>query len=99
MANFFFSICAKFTTGYWNIFDFSNGFTAIKGSVLKNLISENIHERFFFETDMLFHLYILRAKVVDVNMKPIYGEEESNLKILRVSKYFPLMMLKGFSKD
>ena len=48
---------------------------------------------------MLFHLYILRAKVVDVNMKPIYGEEESNLKILKVSKYFPLMMLKGFFKD
>ena len=50
----------------------------------------------FFETDMLFHLYILRAKVVDVSMKPIYGEEESNLKILKVSKYFPLMMLKRF---
>ena len=96
IGNFFFSICAKFTTGYWNIFDFSNGFTAIKGSVLKNIISENINERFFFETDMLFHLYILRAKVVDVNMKPIYGEEKSNLKILKVSKYFPLMMLKRF---
>ena len=47
IGNFFFSIFAKFTTGYWDIFDFSNGFTAIKGSVLKHLISEKIDERFF----------------------------------------------------
>ena len=96
IGNFIFSICAKFTTGYWNIFDFSNGFTAIKGSILKNLIKEDIDERFFFETDMLFHLYIMRAKVVDVSMQPIYGKEISNLKILKVSKYFPSMMLKRF---
>ena len=62
ISNFFFNIC-KIYNRIWNIFDFSNGFTAIKSSVLKNLISENIHED-FFETDMLFHLYILRAKVV-----------------------------------
>ena len=96
IGNFIFSICAKFTTGYWDIFDFSNGFTAIKGSILRDLITEEIDERFFFETDMLFHLYIMRAKVVDVSMKPIYGEEKSNLKILKVAKYFPLMMLKRF---
>jgi len=96
IGNFIFSVCAKFTTGYWDIFDFSNGFTAIKGSVLKNLITEEIDERFFFETDMLFHLYIMRAKVVDVSMKPIYGDEKSNLNILKVARYFPLMMLKRF---
>lgn len=96
VGNFIFSVCAKFTTGYWDIFDFSNGFTAIKGTVLKNLIKEEIDERFFFETDMLFHLYMIRAKVVDVSMKPIYGEEISNLKILKVSRYFPFMMLKRF---
>ena len=45
---------------------------------------------------MLFHLYLIRAKVVDVSMKPIYGEEKSNLKILKVSTYFPFMMLKRF---
>ena len=35
IGNFFFSIFTG-TTGYWDIFDFSNGFTAIKGSVLKH---------------------------------------------------------------
>ena len=96
VGNFFVSIFAKITTGYWNIFDFSNGFTAIKTNVLKRIINQKLNERFFFETDILYHLYIIRAKVVDVPMKSIYAEETSNLKILETLRYFPLMMIKRF---
>ena len=45
---------------------------------------DKISRRYFFETDMLFRLNILRAVVMDVPMDAKYGDEVSNLKIKKV---------------
>ena len=39
---------------------------------------EAIHKRYFFESDMLFRLNILRAVVVDIPIQAEYGEETSS---------------------
>lgn len=75
------SFIAKFSTGYWDIFDPTNGFTAIDKVTLRKLPLDKIDNRFFFESDMLFRLNIIRAVVEDVSMKASYANEESNLKI------------------
>ena len=38
-------------------------------------------DRFFFETDLLFHLGLIRAKVVEFPMRASYGNEVSNLRV------------------
>jgi glycosyltransferase involved in cell wall biosynthesis len=83
------SIFSKFSSGYWNITDPTNGFTAIHRSVLERIKLEKLRTGFFFESDMLFRLSIIRAVVVDVPMPAQYGAEKSNLNIRKVMVEFP----------
>ena len=82
------SFMSKVSTGYWGLFDPTNGYTAIQTRVASHLPMDQISKRYFFETDMLFRLNTLRAVVVDVPMDAFYGDEESNLKITKVLPEF-----------
>jgi len=82
------SLMTKLSSGYWNLFDPTNGFTAIHSDVARHLPFKKISNRYFFETDMLFRLNTLRAVVVDVPMDAKYGEEVSNLKISKIALEF-----------
>jgi len=75
------SFAAKVSTGYWNMFDPTNGFTAIEACVANRLMGRRISRRFFFETDLLYHLGAVRAVVRDVPIPARYGQEVSNLRI------------------
>jgi glycosyltransferase involved in cell wall biosynthesis len=83
-GNLALSLASKFSSGYWDLFDPTNGFTAIQTKVARVLPSDRISRSYFFESDMLFQLYLLRAVVVDVPMRARYGAERSNLRISRV---------------
>src|SRR5947207_797682 len=83
-GNLALSFLAKLSTGYWNIMDPTNGFFAVHAKVAELLVHQNIAKRFFFETDMLFHLGLLRARVIEFPMQATYGDEVSSLKISRV---------------
>ena len=90
------SFLAKVSTGYWNVFDPTNGFTAIEASVARLVAQKKVARRFFFETDLLYHLGTLRAVVRDVPMPARYGDEESNLKITQVVGSFAWRHLRNF---
>ena len=85
---------SKAATGYWNIFDPTNGFIAITGNVLAQLPLQQIDKSYFFETSMLARLYMLGAVVKDVPMPARYGSEVSNLSIHRTLIEFPVKLLK-----
>jgi len=78
------SFITKLSSGYWDIFDPSNGYTAISVPVLRKLPLFKIANRFFFESDMLFRLNIIRAVVEDIPMDAKYENEISNLKIFNI---------------
>ncbi|HUH57405.1 MAG TPA: glycosyltransferase family 2 protein [Pseudomonadales bacterium] len=82
------SFITKASSGYWNIMDPTNGYTAIHCSVLRELPLDKIANRYFFETDMLFRLNTVRAVVRDIPMDAVYEDEESNLKITTVLPEF-----------
>lgn len=84
LGNAVLSFLTKISSGYWDVFDPTNGYTAIHGRVLARLPLRKISQRYFFETDMLFRLNIVRAVVADVPMEARYGTETSNLRITRV---------------
>jgi dolichol-phosphate mannosyltransferase len=92
------SFLNKLSSGYWDIFDPTNGFTAIHADVLRQLPLEKISERYFFESDMLFRLNLQRAVVVDVSMDAKYGDEISNLKVSDVAGEFLFKHLRNFVK-
>lgn len=82
------SFMAKLSTGYWDLFDPTNGYTAIHAEAARLLPYDRISKRYFFETDILFRLNTFRAVVVDVPMDARYGDEVSNLKISRILTEF-----------
>ena len=96
LGNAALSFAAKVSTGYWNIFDPTNGFTAIEASVAKLVMQKRVSRRFFFETDLLYHLGTLRAVVRDVPMPARYGEEVSNLRIGAIVGPFALKHGRNF---
>lgn len=82
------SFMCKFSSGYWNIFDPTNGFTAVHSHIIQYLPFDKISKRFFFETDMLFRLNLLKAVVLDIPINSHYGTEVSNLKISKIIPEF-----------
>ncbi len=84
VGNSLLSFASKLSSGYWNVFDPTNGFTAIHASVARRLPFAKIDPGWFFESDLLFRLGVLRAVVCDVPMPAVYGGERSNLVIRRV---------------
>lgn len=78
------SFFTKASSGYWTLFDPTNGYTAIHAAVLERLPLDKIQKRYFFESDMLFRLNTVRACVIDIPMTSIYADEQSGLQIGRV---------------
>lgn len=77
------SLMNKLSSGYWEFFDQTNGYTAIHSDVARHFPMNKISPRYFVKTDILFRLGTLRAVVVDIPMSARYGDEVSNLKVSR----------------
>lgn len=97
-GNAMLSLMAKLSTGYWNLFDINNGFTAVHARVLQCLPFNKISKRYFFESDMLFRLNTVRAVVVDIPMDARYGNEISNLKVRQIAGEFLRKHSRNFVK-
>jgi dolichol-phosphate mannosyltransferase len=96
LGNLGLSFLTKAATGYWNIFDPTNGFFAIRAEVLNQLHLEKIDKRYFFETSMLANLYLLNAFVLDVPIPARYGNEKSYLSVYRTLFEFPYKLFVTF---
>ena len=81
IGNAVLSFLNKLSTGYWRVFDPTNGFTAIDSDVLAMLPLDKLNSGYFFESDMLFRLATVRAVVIDIPQKAIYADEVSHLKV------------------
>ncbi len=90
LGNSLLSLLSKFSSGYWNILDPTNGFTAIHADAIHQLAIDDLDTRFFFESDLLYHLNSIRAVVVDIPIPARYLGESSNLQIRKVSIDFPI---------
>ncbi|MDR7100830.1 glycosyltransferase involved in cell wall biosynthesis [Lysobacter niabensis] len=98
IGNLGLSFMAKASAGYWDVFDPTNGYTAIHADVAARLPYDSISQRYFFETDILFRLNTLRAVVVDVPMDAKYGDEVSGLKVSKIIFEFAFKHLRNFGK-
>jgi glycosyltransferase involved in cell wall biosynthesis len=92
------SFFVKLSSGYWNIIDPTNGYTAIHKRVLHEIDLRKISKRYFFESDMLVHLNIVNAVAKDINIPARYGNEKSSLDIKKIIVQFPPKLLKGLIK-
>jgi dolichol-phosphate mannosyltransferase len=98
IGNGLLSFITKFSSGYWDIFDPTNGYTAIRTEVLQKINLDKVSKSYFFESDMLFRLNLVGAVVKDVPMDAVYADEVSNLKISHIFIEFLSKNLKNMFK-
>jgi len=96
VGNVLLSFLNKMASGYWNLFDPQNGYTATATSVLKRLDFDRIAKRYEFENDFLMNLNILNVRARDVPIPAVYGNETSTIKLSKVIPALIRLMTKGF---
>jgi len=96
VGNMGLAFLAKLATGYWHVFDPTNGFNAIRSEVLAQLPLDTLDRTYYFETSMLANLYLIGAVVKDVPMPARYQGEVSSLLVHRILFEFPPRLLRTF---
>jgi glycosyltransferase involved in cell wall biosynthesis len=77
------SFVSKVASGYWDVTDPGNGFTALHGTVARALGLDKLARDESFESDMLFRLAMLRAVVVDVPMPARVNRGQARARLPR----------------
>ncbi len=73
-GNIALSLATKVTSGYWNLFDSQCGYTAITRSALAAIDLDRLFPRYGYPNDLLARLRAAGARVVDVPVRPVYGD-------------------------
>ncbi|HUP58142.1 MAG TPA: DPM/DPG synthase family glycosyltransferase [Bdellovibrionota bacterium] len=89
LGNSILSFVNKAVSGYWGLMDPTNGFIAWHRAALGMLRLDRVAESYFFESDMLYQLGLVRAVIQDVPMRSRYGDEKSGLRVWKVVVQFP----------
>lgn len=97
-GNAILSFITKLSSGYWSMFDPTNGYTAIHSEVARFMDFGKVSQRYFFESDMLFRLSLLKAVVVDIPMRAVYEDEPTSLQPVKVIPEFLRKNIKNFLK-
>lgn len=85
----------RIASGYWKISDPTNGYICITLPTLKKLDLSRLSKRFFFESSLIAELYYTGARIKDVQMPSIYGDEKSNLSIWKALFSFPAKLVRA----
>lgn len=97
-GNFVLTFMTKLASGYWNIFDPQNGYTAIKRECLETMSLDELQRGYQFENDMLFHLNLFDFRVKDIAIPSFYGEEISDIKLYKFIPTTIIFLIKTFFK-
>jgi len=96
IGNTIITILTKFSSGYYSIFDSQNGYGVFKRETLEKLPFEHIGRRYDYENTLLIALSIMGAKIKDVPVPAIYGDEESTIPVFKTTLRALRVVWKGF---
>ncbi len=74
----------RISSGYGDLSDSQCGYTAVRADVLTRLPLDELYPRYGFPNDLLAKLAEIEATVVNQPVSPIYGDERSGIRVLRV---------------
>ena len=95
-GNIILTFVTKLVSGYWQIFDVQNGFTAISREALESLPLDRLNRGYSFENSVLASLNLENRPVADVAMPALYGNERSYIRVSRVVVSFPPQLVRMF---
>jgi glycosyltransferase involved in cell wall biosynthesis len=96
VGNHALSQLTRLSSGYGEVRDSQCGYTAIGRGALARLDLTAIHTRYGYPNDLLAHLNALGAKLAQVPVRPIYGEEKSGISWFTALVRVPLVLARSF---
>ncbi|MCD4762215.1 glycosyltransferase family 2 protein [bacterium] len=81
LGNSLLTLLTKFATGYWHLIDPQCSYAAISFRSLKKIGIENMIQGYGYNADILNMLNIHGYRAIDVDVKPVYGDEQSKIKL------------------
>jgi len=88
-GNYLLSGITRIASGYWQVSDPQNGYTAISQEALETVDVDEMYEYYGYCNDLLVKLNVGDMRVADVRVPAVYGEEESSIAypeyVVRVS--------------
>lgn len=80
-GNMVLTFLTKVSSGYWDLVDPQNGYTAITRAALEAIPLDKVAKRYDFENDLLIWLNIASIRAIDVPIPAVYGEEVSSIRL------------------
>jgi len=97
VGNVLLSAATRVTSGYRHVFDSQCGYTAIARGALESVDFENLFPRYGYPNDLLSRLRVADLRVVDVPVRPIYGEHwKSGINMSTVVHPIPWVLLRSW---
>jgi glycosyltransferase involved in cell wall biosynthesis len=95
-GNALLTLITKIGSGYWDIMDPQNGYTAISRAALEAINLDSIYTYYGYCNDMLIKLNTYGMRTVDVVMPARYGNEKSKIRYGKYIIKVAPMILRGF---
>jgi glycosyltransferase involved in cell wall biosynthesis len=80
VGNTILTFLTKFSSGYWNLMDPQNGYTAISYRALERINLDTIYPRYGYLNDLLVKLNVFGFRVMNIEMPARYGREKSKVR-------------------
>jgi glycosyltransferase involved in cell wall biosynthesis len=97
VGNAILTLLTKIASGYWQLMDPQNGYTAISKRALERIILDDIYPGYGYCNDLLVRLNVVGFRVKNVPHPARYGREKSGIKyssyIVRLSSLLALDFL------
>ena len=75
------TLLTKFATGYWKSIDPQCGYTAISQEALRHIPIATMIKGYGYNAHILHMLNLSNFRVAEVEVEPVYGEEQSKIKL------------------
>jgi len=96
VGNTILTFLTKFSSGYWNLMDPQNGYTAISHRVLERINLDSIYPRYGYLNDILVKLNVFGFRVMNIEMPARYGREKSSIRYGSYIGRVSLLLLSDF---
>lgn len=96
-GNVLMSAATRVTSGYRHVFDSQCGYTAIHRSALEAIALDELFPRYGYPNDLLSRLHSADMRVIDVPVRPIYGEHwKSGINLGTAIHPIPWVLLRSW---
>ena len=96
VGNHVLSLLTRAASGYGHVRDSQCGYTAVTSESLKRIELSSLYNRYGFPNDMLAKLHVVGARLSNVAVRPIYGQEVSGISLATALFRVPLVLLKSY---